>query len=152
MTQGETNCIVWDGNNDGYEDILYYAGYTGGSGGTWDLYDLLCWSEEEQKYIKMDLPACTSIDYDRHRIYSCGQYGALHEYYEIYGLQEGEYRLEKELELIYDILEDNGIMDLAVYSEYGEVVEELDITELCGQEGQTQAFLEEKYPEFNFWR
>lgn len=152
LTQGETNCMIWDGNDDGYEDILYYAGYSGGSGGVWDFYNLLCWSEEEQQYIKMDLPACTSIDYEGHRLYSCGQNGAFHEYYEIYGLQDGEYRLEKELELIYKISEDDEGIDLARYSEYGEVVEEIDITDLLSREGQAQAFLEEKYPEFNFWR
>lgn len=48
LTEGGTNCTAWDGNNDGYEDILYYAGNAGGSGGWWSYYYLLCWSEEEQ--------------------------------------------------------------------------------------------------------
>ena len=150
LIAGEANCTIWDGNDDGYEDILYYRGYDGGSGGSWDFYDLLCWSEEEQEFIKTKLPSCTSINFEEHKLYSRGQEGAFHEFYEIYGLQGGEYRLEKELELLYEVWADDKIVDLAIYSEYGVVIEETVITELDRYEAQ--AFLEEKYPEFNFWR
>ena len=49
LEEGMSNCTVWDGNDDGYEDILYYAGFDGGSGGTWDFYYLLCWHTGNSK-------------------------------------------------------------------------------------------------------
>ena len=45
--------MAWDGNDDGYEDILYYAGYDGGSGGIFMDYKLFVWSEEEGNYVKI---------------------------------------------------------------------------------------------------
>lgn len=150
LSEDEPNCRAWDGNNDGYEDILYYAGYDGGSGGVWNFYYLLCWSEEKQEYEIMELPRCVLINYEEHKLYSRGQSGAPHQYYEIYGLQDGEYRLEKELELLYETWRDDVMVDIARYSEYGEEVEETDITGLDWQE--IKRILEEKYPEFTFWR
>ena len=142
------NCVVWDGNDDGYEDILYYTGTDGGSGGVWDSYDLLCWSEEEQRYEKIELPQCIFIDYQNHKLYSRGQIGAPHQFYEIYGLRDGEYQLEKELELLFGPRDDELTV---VYSEYDETVE---VTELSGDMDWTEikSILEEKYPEFTFWR
>lgn len=150
LLHGEETCMAWDGNDDGYEDILYYAGYDGGSGGIFMDYKLFVWSEEEGNYVKTELPQCVFIDYDAHKLYDCGQLGAPHQFYDIYGLQDGEYQLEKELDLYYDHWNGEEIVDTAVYSEYGESVEETDITGLDWEE--TQVLLEEKYPEFNFWR
>lgn len=150
LKTGHHNCVAWDGNNDGYEDILYYIGYGGGSGGSWDYYYLLCWSEEKQEYIKKELPGCVFINYEEHKLYSRGQSGVSHQYYEIYGLQDGEYKLEKELELVYEAWREDKVIDVAIYSEYGEVVEETDITNLDWNE--MKSTMEEKYPEFTFWR
>lgn len=122
LSHGIQTCTAWDGNDDGYEDILYYAGYDGGSGGIWDDYKLC----------------------DR------GQSGAPHQFYWIYGLQDGEYLLEKGLDLYYEHWNGEEMVNIAVYSEYGEIVEETDITGLDWEE--TQVLLEEKYPEFHFWR
>lgn len=41
-------------------------------------------------------------------------------------------------------------LDKAIYSEWGEVIEETDITGLDWEE--TKELLEGKYPEFTFWR
>lgn len=150
LSHGEQTCVVWDGNDDGYEDILYYAGYDGGSGGDFDDYKLFVWSEEEGKYVKTELPPCIFIDYEAHKIWNRGQSGAPHQFYEIYGLQNGEYQLEKELDLYYETWNGENLVDVAVYSEWGEEVERTDITGLDWEE--TQMLLEGKYPEFNFWR
>lgn len=147
LTEGGTNCTAWDGNNDGYEDILYYAGNAGGSGGWWSYYYLLCWSEEEQKYIKMELPACTSIDYEKHRIYSQAHHITF-ERYEIYGLRDGEYQLEKELEIEFAMQEE---ADIATYSECGETVEQMEIPDMAPEE--REALFGERYPDFLvFWQ
>ncbi|MDE5679866.1 MAG: hypothetical protein K2I01_05480 [Lachnospiraceae bacterium] len=150
LSQGEQTCTVWDGNDDSYEDILYYAGYDGGSGGDFDDYKLFVWFEEEGKYVKTELPQCIFIDYEAHKICNRGQVGAPHQVYEIYGLQNGEYQLEKGLDLYYESWDGDKMIDVAVYSEWGEEVERTDITGLSWEE--TQVLLEEKYPEFNFWR
>lgn len=150
LSHGEQTCMAWDGNDDGYEDILYYAGYDGGSGGDYDDYKLFVWSEEEGKYAKVQLPQCIFIDYEAHKICNRGQSGAPHQFYEIYGLQNGEYQLEKGLDLYYESWDGENLVDVAVYSEWGEEVERTDITGLSWEE--TQMLLEGKYPEFNFWR
>ncbi len=150
LSYGGETCVVWDGNDDGYEDILYYAGYDGGSAGTFSDYKLFVWSEEEGKYIRTELPLCVSINYEAHKLYNCGQSGAPHQFYDIYGLQDGEYQVEKELDLHYDSWKGDERVNIAVYSEYGEIVEETDITGLDWEE--TQELLEEKYPDFHFWR
>lgn len=150
LSYGKQTCMAWDGNDDGYEDILYYAGYDGGSGGDFDDYKLFVWSEEEGKYVKVQLPQCIFIDYEAHKICDRGQSGAPHQFYKIYGLQNGEYQLEKELDLHYGSWDGEKMVDVAVYSEWGEEVERTDITSLNWEE--TQKLLEEKYPEFNFWR
>ncbi len=150
FTEADENITVWDGNDDGFEDILYYAGYDGGSGGTFLFYELFIWSEQENCYMQRELPGLTNIDYEAHKLYNKGQIGCPHQFYEIYGLQDGEYRLEKELELIYEVWQDEKVVDIARYSEWGEVKEETDITGLDWEE--TKALMEEKYPEFNFWR
>ncbi|MDE7223148.1 MAG: hypothetical protein K2O34_05150 [Acetatifactor sp.] len=148
LSPDRPNCMAWDGNDDGCEDILYYTGNDGGSGGSWDFYDLLCWSEEEQKYVVMELPQCNRIDYENHKLYSSGQIGAPHQYYKIYGLRGGEYQIEKRLDLVDS---PGGDKLTARYSEYEEFVEEtefsldMDWEEIC-------SILEEKYPEFTFWR
>lgn len=129
---------------------LYYAGYDGGSGGDYDDYKLFVWSEEEGKYAKVQLPQCIFIDYEAHKICNRGQSGAPHQFYEIYGLQNGEYQLEKGLDLYYESWDGENLVDVAVYSEWGEEVERTDITGLSWEE--TQMLLEGKYPEFNFWR
>lgn len=141
-----SNCTVWDGNDDGYEDILYYAGYDGGSGGTWDFYYLLCWSEKEQQYQCVELPRCSTIDQEKHKLYSWGQCGAPEPWYEIYGLRDGEYWLEKELYFRF-----GGTEDTVTYSEYGEAVEELDITDMRDwQWKETLDYLKERYPDFSW--
>ena len=150
LKTGHHNCVAWDGNDDGYEDILYYIGYGGGSGGSWDYYYLLCWSEERQEYIEKELPGCVFINYEEHKLYSRGQSGACNPFYQIFGLQDGEYRLEKELDLSYGVWRDDKTVDVATDFEYGEIVEEIDITGLSQEE--ERSILEEKYPEFTFWR
>ena len=50
----------------------------------------------------------------------------------------------------YDSWRGDERVNIVVYSEYGEIVEETDITGLDWKE--TQELLEEKYPEFDFWR
>lgn len=144
LQSDESNCTAWDGNDDGYEDILYYAGCDGGSGGTWNIYYLLCWSEKEQRYVCMELPWCNIVDYEKHKLYSWGQCGAPEPWYEIYGLQDGEYRLEKELYFHF-----GGTEDTVTYSEYGVAVEELDITD-AGEWKEILIFLKEKYPDFSW--
>lgn len=147
LTAEGTSCTVWDGNNDGHEDILYYGGFYAGSGGCWDAYYLLCWSEEEQRYIKTELPPCTFIDYEGHKLYSYGNAGASQEFYEIYGLRDGEYRLEKNLDILYGVQEEN--FDRAIYSEYGEEVEEIRLPDMDFEE--QRKFFSEKYPEFLYY-
>lgn len=143
-----SNCTVWDGNDDGYEDILYYAGFDGGSGGTWDFYYLLCWSEKEQRYECVELPMCCIIDQEKHKLYSWGQCGVPEPWYEIYGLRDGEYRLEKELYFRFELGETE---DTVTYSEYGEVVEELDITDMRDRQWKEMLdYLKEKYPDFSW--
>ena len=140
------NIVIWDANEDGHEDILYYQGYDGGSGGTFDHYSLYNWSEEEKQYVEVDFPFCTDIDYETHKVYSRGQSGVAHQIYQIFSLKDGEWKLYKELDLMYEV----GEVDQAVYYEWGEEIEVIDITGLSWEE--EKALLEEKYPEFNFWR
>ena len=148
LTANRSNCVAWDGNDDGYEDILYYVGMHGGSGGSWENYCLLCWSEEEQRYESMRLPQCVFIDFEKHKLYSRGQLGAFHEYHELYGLQEGEYRLEKRLDFLLWADEEDNMKVL--YSEDGEFVEETDISDDMDME-EIYAEIESKYPEFIYW-
>lgn len=140
------NIVMWDANEDGYEDILYYQGYDGGSGGIFDYYSLYNWSEEERQYVEAYFPSCTDIDYETHRVYSRGQSGIQQQIYEIYAVIDGEWKLYKRLDLMYEV----GEVDQAVYYEWGEEIEVTDITGLSWEE--EKALLEGKYPEFNFWR
>ncbi len=145
---------IWDGNADGYDDILLYQGYDGGSGGTWQFYEFLVWSEEDQQYKAEYFPSNTGIDFEAHKLYSKGQIGLPHQYYKIYELQNGKYMLSKQLDLIYgwETGEDGEAIDVATayYSDWTGREEETDITGLDWTE--TKALLEGKYPEFNFWR
>lgn len=138
--------VVWDANEDGYEDILYFQGINGGSGGTFDFYSLYNWSEEEKQYVEADFPMCTWIDFEEHKAYCAGQSGVSHQIYEIFAVKDGKWQIYKRLDLIYGL---DG-MDQAVYSEWGEEVEITDITDLSWDE--QEELLERKYPEFNFWR
>lgn len=148
LETGMCNCAAWDGNGDGYEDILYYVGNDGGSGGSWDYYYLLCWSEEEQRYESMRLPQCVSIDFEKHMLYNRGQLGALHRYHELYGLQEGEYRLEKRMDFLLWVDEEDDMK--VIYSGDGEFMEETDIPDDMDME-EIYAEMESKYPEFSYW-
>lgn len=143
---------IWDGNADGYEDILLYAGYDGGSGGTWDFYHLFTWSEEKGCFVEMAMPQVVAIDYENHKLYDKGQVGVAHQYYCIYGLHDGAYQVEKQLYLDYGmgLGEDGAEIATATYKEWGKTVEEVDITGLDWTE--TKELLEGKFPEFNFWR
>lgn len=149
LEAGMRNCVAWDGNDDGYEDILYYVGNDGGSGGSWDYYYLLCWSEAEQRYESMWLPQCVFIDFEKHKLYSRGQLGVFHEYHELYGLREGEYRLEKRLDFLLWADEEDNMKVL--YSEDGEFVEETDIPDDMDME-EIYAEIESKYLEFSYWK
>lgn len=140
------NIVIWDANEDGHEDILYFRGINGGSGGTFHFYSLYNWSEEEKQYVEADFPRCTRIDFEKHKSYCAGQSGVSHQIYEIFAVKDGEWQIYKKLDLIYEL----GGVDQAIYSEWGEQIEVTDITGLSWEE-QT-ALLERKYPEFNFWR
>lgn len=138
--------VIWDANEDGYEDVLYFQGMDGGSGGVFDFYTLYNWSEEENQYAEADFPRCTRIDFEEHKAYCAGQSGVSHQIYEIFAVKDGEWKIYKRLDLIYEL----GGVDQAVYSEWGEEVEITDITGLGWKE--QEELLERKYPEFNFWR
>ncbi|MCH5270616.1 MAG: hypothetical protein J1E83_07670 [Lachnospiraceae bacterium] len=138
--------VIWDANEDGHEDILYFQGINGGSGGTFDFYSLFNWSEEEKQYVEADFPMCTWIDFEEHKAYCAGQSGVSHQIYEIFAVKDGEWQIYKRLDLMYEV----GGVDQAVYYEWGEEVEITDITGLDWKE--QEKLLERKYPEFNFWR
>lgn len=147
------NIILWDGNDDGYEDILIYRGTGGGSGGSWDYYDWFVWSQEEEAYMRTPFPSGLKIDYEAHKLYDRGQDGLPNPYYRIYGLRDGEYQLEKELKFHfeYDYVEEEGrYIDIVIYTDWNGVEEETDITGLTW--GEIKELMESKYPEFNFWR
>ncbi|MBD5533733.1 MAG: hypothetical protein HDQ98_16325 [Lachnospiraceae bacterium] len=148
-TAGEEASMAWDGNDDGYEDILYYAGSGGGSGGGWKAYKLFIWSEREEMYLDTSLPDCISIDYEAHKIYHRWRNGASYEWYDIYGLRDGEYQLEQEIILDELPSEDGGRILVAQYYEWGELVEEYVNVDTDWEE--MERFLQEKYPLFNFW-
>lgn len=147
------NIILWDGNDDGEEDILIYRGPDGGSGGLFLKYDLFVWSPEDKIYVKTELPPLYKIDYENHKLYDRGQAGASHQCYRIYALLEGEYQLEKELWLHFEskyVEGEDFLRDIAVYTDWNGVEEETDITGLTWDE--IKELMESKYPEFNFWR
>lgn len=112
--------------SDGYEDILYYTGYTSGSGGSWDLYYLLRWSEEKQEYESIELPWCYSICYEDHKLHSISIDTPARQYYSIYGLQNGEYQEEKELALLESISDDDTCYPTAyspiIFNQSGKLV------------------------------
>lgn len=145
------NIQIWDGNDDGYNDILYYIGSSGGSGGWWEYYCLFVWSVDEKKYIAMDLPGVVYIDFEAHKLYSCGQNGASDEYYFIYGLKSGKYQAEKELYVNYgnERREDGCFITTATYKEWGKIMEETDVASRDSLE--VMEWLKKKYPEFRFW-
>lgn len=95
----------------GYEDILYFQGINGGSGGTFDFYSLYNWSEEEKQYVEADFPMCTWIDFEEHKAYCAGQSGVSHQIYEIFALKDGEWQIYKRLDLMYEL----GGVDTAWY-------------------------------------
>ncbi len=144
------NIQIWDGNDDGYEDILYYIGSSGGSGGWGDSYCLYEWSVNEKKYIAMDLPWVVYIDFETHKLYRVERSGS-DEYYTIYGLKSGRYQAEKELSLIYknETREDGCYIATVIYKEWGKTMEETDITGF--ERLETLEWMKEKYPEFRFW-
>lgn len=150
LTTDGNNCKAWDGDDDGYEDILYYTGETSGSGGSWDIYYLLRWSEEKQEYESIELPLCYSICYEDHKIHSIIIDTPARQYYSIYGLQNGEYQEEKELALLESISDDDTWVLTVEYSEYGEIVETTDLSPVPEWE-ETKSILKEKYPEFIWW-
>lgn len=147
----KNNCKAWDGNDDGYEDILYYAGYTSGSGGCWNIYYLLCWSEENGKYESVELPWCNYISYEDHKLHSQAQDGNACVYYEIYGLQDGEYQYEKGLTLTERMSEDQTWALVVEYSEDGEIVETMNLSPISEWE-ETKNILKRRYPEFALLR
>ena len=146
---GEKASMAWDGNDDGYEDILYYAGSGGGSGGGWSAYELFIWSEKEGMYLDTSLPLCYSIDYAAHKIYYRWRNGVSYEWYAIYGLRDGEYQPEQEIILDEFPSEDGEFILEAQYYEWGEFVEEYVNVDADWEE--MERFLQEKYPLFNFW-
>lgn len=150
LTTDRKNCQAWDGDDDGYEDILYYTGDTSGSGGVWDIYYLLRWSEEKQEYESIEMPGCDYISYEDHKFHSLAQDGVAFRYYSIYGLRDGEYQLEKELTLWDRMSEDQTWVLTVEYSEYGETVETIDLSPAPNWE-QAKSVLKEKYPEFIYW-
>ncbi len=150
LTADMSNCRAWDGNDDGYEDILYYAGYTAGSGGVWYLYDLLCWSEEKQEYVSVELPECDYINYEDHTLHSLVADGAGREYYTIYGLRDGKYQVEKALSCVYGMPDTAEMVLTVTYSENGEVVETTDLSPAPDWE-EAMSLLKEQYPEFIYW-
>lgn len=103
--------VIWDANEDGYEDILYFQGINGGSGGTFDFYSLYNWSEEEKQYVEADFPMCTRIDFEEHKAYCAGQSGVSHQIYEIFAAKDGEWQIYKRLDLMYEL----GGVDTAWY-------------------------------------
>ena len=141
--------MAWDGNGDGYEDILYYTGFGGGSGGSWKYHKLFVWSAKEGKYLPTTLPECISIDYETHKIYDRWRNGVSYEWYAIYGLRDGEYQLEQEIILDQQISEDGGGILVAQYYEWGELVEEYVNVDADWEE--MERLLQEKYPAFDFW-
>lgn len=150
LTTGGNNCKAWDGDDDGYEDILYYTGETSGSGGSWDLYYLLRWSEEKQEYESIELLSCNYICYEDHKIHSIIIDTPARQYYSIDGLQNGEYQEEKELALLERISDDDTWVLTVEYSEYREIVETTDLSPVPDWE-ETKSILKEKYPEFIYW-
>lgn len=146
---GEEASMAWDGNDDGYEDILYYTGSGGGSGGGWSAYELFIWSEREGMYLDTSLPLCYSIDYAAHKVYYKWRYGAGYEWYAIYGLRDGEYQLEQEIILSEFPSEDGEFILEAQYYEWGELVEEYVNVDADWEE--MERLLQEKYPAFDFW-
>lgn len=150
LTADSKNCEAWDGDDDGYEDILYYTGDTSGSGGVWDIYYLLRWSEEKQEYESIELPWCDYIRYEEHKLHSMTIDTPARQYYSIYGLQNGEYQEEKNLALLEHTLDDDTWVLTVEYSEYGEIVETTDFSPVPDWE-ETKSVLKEKYPEFIYW-
>lgn len=152
----ESSLDVWDVNDDGFLDILYDEGAVSGSGGTWEQYRVFVWDEKSGSYIDYDFPLVNDIDKENHKVYRAYQLGAPEQYYVIYDLKDGQYESYKELCLLYEYgtaTDEEGnyiLLDKAIYSEWGEVIEETDITGLDWE--QTKELLEEKYPEFTFWR
>lgn len=150
LTTDRNNCKAWDGDDDGYEDILYYTGNTSGSGGSWDLYYLLRWSEEKQEYESIELPWCYSICYEDHKLHSISIDTPARQYYSIDGLQNGEYQEEKSLALLESTSDDDTWVLTVEYSEYGEIVETTELSPVPDWE-EIKSILKEKYPEFIFW-
>lgn len=150
LTTDRNNCKDWDGDDDGYEDILYYTGNTSGSGGSWDLYYLLRWSEEKQEYESIELPWCYSICYEDHKLHSISIDTPARQYYSIDGLQNGEYQEEKSLALLESTSDDDTWVLTVEYSEYGEIVETTELSPVPDWE-EIKSILKEKYPEFIFW-
>lgn len=151
----------WDADDDGFLDILYYGGVTGGSGGSFVVCQVFRWNESSSGYEEYFFPPYNNVtgdyfDKENHRLYAVFQSGAANQYYRIYELKEGQYGPAKELHLqyVYDLMHDaegNDIpMSRAIYKEWDEVIGETDITGLSWEE--TKRLLEEKYPEFTFWR
>lgn len=150
LTIDRNNCKAWDGDDDGYEDILYYTGYAAGSGGRWDIYYLLRWSEEKQEYESIELPGCDYVSYEDHKLHSLACDGYACKYYYIYGLRDGEYYLEEGLNLTEWMSEDQTWVFTVEYSEDREIVETTDLSPAPDWE-ETKSILKEKYPEFIFW-
>ena len=152
----ESSLDIWDVNDDGFLDILYDEGAASGSGGTLERYGVFVWDDASGSYKEYDFPLVNDIDKDNHKLYAAYQLGAPEQHYDIYGLKDGQYEAYKELCLIYEYdattdEEGNLIpLDKAIYYEWGEVIEETDITGLDW--GEIKALMEAKYPEFTFWR
>lgn len=117
---------------------------------------MFVWNETCESYEEYSFPLVNYIDKEKHKVYRTYQFGAPEQYYVIYGLKDGHYESYMELCLLYEYgtatdEEGNQIyLDKAIYSEWGEVMEETDITGLDWEE--TKGLLERKYPEFTFWR
>ncbi|MGN0427331.1 MAG: hypothetical protein ACI4F0_05990 [Agathobacter sp.] len=145
---------IWDVNDDGFLDIVYDEGTVGGSGGSFSQYGVFVWDEQSKRYREYVFPLINRIDKEKHQLYVAYQSGAPDQYYVIYGLRDGQYEPFKELHLQYDAIceEEGNYIDKsrAIYSEWGEKVEETDISDLDWDE--TKELLERKYPEFTFWR
>lgn len=150
LTADSKNCKAWDGDDDGYEDILYYTGDTSGSGGSWDIYYLLRWSEEKQEYESIELPWCDHICYEDHKLHSILIDTPARQYYSIDGLQNGEYQEEKSMALLESTSDDDTWVLTVEYSVYGEIVETTELSPVPDWE-EIKSILKEKYPEFIYW-
>lgn len=137
-----------DINFDGYPDLLIPAGYSGGSGGSWQNNRAIVWNPQNKtfEYFPSFPVQILKMELDRKRLVSRGRLGIKYEYVEIYEIVNGEFMCTQKLELHGEMNPNKAGLDYTLYYyKMGKLIQTHPLKDRDEEE------LESLYPDLNYW-